>query len=248
MHESLMFGRSHDPYGVKAEGVAPCGSQLRGVAFVLILFSGLVLSAGQPLAAQPQILTDNFGYLPEAPKVALVSANPGSEVELRNLAGATVWRIPTDGGSITALGRDNFASGDDLWEVDFGWFIASGSYRLYSPTLAEGSYSFEIGENVYAAAARASLRTFFYQRCGEAKPATYAGAWSDGDACHLGDTQARRAAGHSDRGVMDLSGGWHDAGDCNKYVWRATSDAVWSLLSAYMDRPEAFGDGDLRNP
>ena len=53
-----------------------------------------------------------------------------------------------------------------------------------------------------------------------------AGAWADGTACHRADASTGPAPGHLDRGVRDLTGGWHDAGDYNKYLWYAASNAI----------------------
>jgi len=40
-----------------------------------------------------------------------------------------------------------------------------------------------------------------------------------------------------------VTGGWHDAGDYNKYVWTAASTAIRSLLLAYERNPSLFADG-----
>src|SRR5260370_33295154 len=93
-----------------------------------------------------------------------------------------------------------------------------------------------------------ALKTFYLQRCGLAKTATPSGAWADGTACHRGDASTGAAAGHGDRGLRDLTGGWHDAGDYNKYVWYAASNAILFMLHAWEDEPGAFPDGALNGP
>jgi hypothetical protein len=64
----------------------------------------------------------------------------------------------------------------------------------------------------------------------------------------MGDVATFAAAGHTDRGALDLTGGWHDAGDYNKYVWSAVSTAVLHLLRAHEENPGLFQDGDLGIP
>jgi endoglucanase len=110
------------------------------------------------------------------------------------------------------------------------------------------SYEFVIAPDVYDDVLRAAVRTFYLQRCGIAKPPVHAGAWADATACHLADAATRHARGHLDRGLRDLTGGWHDAGDYNKYVWTGASAAILFMLRAWEDNPNAFPDGDLDIP
>jgi hypothetical protein len=135
-----------------------------------------------------------------------------------------------------------------VWWVDLSPLDRPGRYQLYSPALGAPSYEFEIAPDVYAAVMRTALKTFYRQRCGTPKPARYAGRWADGAACHRADAATTAASGQPDFGTRDLSGGWHDAGDYNKYAWKAASDAIVSLLAAWEDDPAAFRDGDLDIP
>jgi hypothetical protein len=190
---------------------------------------------------------DNFGYRPQDTKFAIFSSNPGATVQVRTPADTVVFTVPTDGGSITSRGLDP-ASGDQVWWVDFSPLATPGSYHLFSPSLSAQSYAFIVASDAYNDVLRTALKTFYRQRCGTAKPATHAGAWADVSACHLPDANTGPAAGHVPRGTRDLSGGWHDAGDYNKYVWGAASTAILFMLRAWEDDPAAFPDGDLGIP
>jgi hypothetical protein len=46
------------------------------------------------------IEVDHFGGRPADAEIAIFSADPGSSVEVRNTAGAVVFVVPSDGGSI----------------------------------------------------------------------------------------------------------------------------------------------------
>ena len=190
---------------------------------------------------------DNFGYRPDDTKVAVFSDDPGAGVQVRTPEGAVVFTVPTDGGSIRGKGRDT-ASGDRVWWVDFSPLRAPGTYHLWSASLSARSYEFVIQPEVYHEVLRAALKTYYLQRCGIAKPAAYAGVWADGSPCHRADAATGPAAGHMDRGLRDLTGGWHDAGDYNKYLWSAASNAILFLLSAWEDDPRLFPDADLAIP
>lgn len=218
--------------------------KMREKLFVLASLLGLA-GIAQAAPVSLAIKLDTFGYRTTDPKVAVFSANPGATVELRNLA--DVNQLTISGGSILSMGADNANySGDTLWHVDFSAFTTPGTYRLYSPTLAAQSYDFEIRDNIYNAVGKTALKTYYYQRCNTAHPAAYAGAnWADASACHMTDATRGPAGGQTNYGTKDLTGGWHDAGDYNKYVWYAVGDSILHMLTAYEDNPGVFVDSDL---
>ena len=224
------------------------GKQSARLAWIVIAAIWFVASGLEAAPVSQHIKLDNFGYRPTADKIAVFSADPGATVKVRNSNDVVVFSVPDDGGSITFKGDDGAPSGDTVWWVEFSPFDTPGIYRLYSPALAAQSYDFEIGAEVYGDAMRTALRTFYLQRCNTAKPAPHAGVWADETSCHVGDVATTAASGHSNHGVLDLTGGWHDAGDYNKYVWGAVSTAVLHLLRAYENNPGLFKDGDLNIP
>jgi endoglucanase len=198
-------------------------------------------------AVTTSIKVDHFGYRPGDPKVAIFSADPGAAVQVRGAGDGVVFTVPAKGGSIVRKGTDS-SSGDPVWWVDFSPVDAPGRYHLFSAALNARSYEFVIAPNVYDEVLRAALKTFYFQRCGIAKDRRHAGAWADEAACHRQDASAAAAAGQVDRGRRDLAGGWHDAGDYNKYLWYAASNAVLFLLRAWEEDPSAFPDGGLDIP
>ncbi|MGB3564186.1 MAG: glycoside hydrolase family 9 protein, partial [Thermoanaerobaculia bacterium] len=217
----------------------------RIVAFCLAFFW---VSGVWSAPVSQAIKLDHFGYRTADTKVAIFTIDPGPVVELRDTEDLTVFRIPTDGGSISDLGSDGAPSGDDVWWVDFSAFDTPGSYRLYSSALGAVSYDFDIRDDIYNVVVRKALDTFYLQRCNTPKAAALAGAWADSEACHMDDVTTGPASGQTDHGSLDLTGGWHDAGDYNKYVWSAVSTAVLFMLRAFEDNPGVFVDGDLVIP
>jgi endoglucanase len=221
----------------------------------IIRFSlGLALMAASaaPAFAAPvsmRFKLDHFGYRPADTKIAIVTQNPGATVEVRSAADdSVVYTIPTDGGSITSKGADGPASGDTVWWIDFSPLQAVGEYRLYSAAIAGQSYDFDIRDDVYATAMRTALKGFYLQRCNVPKTVALAGNWADASPCHMGDQTTTNAAGHTNHGVKDLTGGWHDAGDYNKYVWGAVSLAILNMLRTYEENPQALRDDDIGIP
>ncbi len=222
----------------------------------VLCFIGVLLAlsvSASPPVVNPNFRVDQFGYPTQGVKIAFISNpqfgynagsgfTPGNNFELRDWqTDATVFT-----GAIQAWnnGETHDQSGDQVWWLDFSAYSTSGSYYLYDPSTDQGSYRFEISESVYAEVLEASVRMFYYQRCGTEKPATYAGAWADG-ASHLGagqDLDCRSITAQNDPSTSkDLSGGWYDAGDYNKYV-NFTYNTLHNLLFAYQENPEAWTD------
>jgi endoglucanase len=202
----------------------------------------------------PYIVVDQFGYLPESEKVAVIrdpvtgfdaaeEFTPGSSYALVR---ARSGRVVSRGAPVAwAGGAEDPSSGDRAWRFDFSAVTAEGSYYVLDETNQVRSNTFDIDDRVYREVLRAALRTFFYQRAGFEKTADDAGeGWADA-ASHLGrlqDSQARRHDATGDASTeRDLRGGWFDAGDYNKYTnWHARY--VVSLLRAYREAPDAFRD------
>ncbi|MDQ7014853.1 MAG: glycoside hydrolase family 9 protein, partial [Gammaproteobacteria bacterium] len=137
-------------------------------------------------------------------------------------------------------------SGDQAWWFDFSSVTTEGEYYILDPSNGVRSEPFRIGSNVYQAVLKQAVRSFFYQRSGMDKLPPYADVrWSD-SASHLSDrTVTLMDSSNPDRVIAgterDLSGGWYDAGDYNKYVNYADG-AVHNLLFAYEENPQVWGD------
>ena len=197
----------------------------------------------------PNIKMDYFGYRPGDVKIAIFTADPGATVQIRNTSDAVVFTVPSNGGSITSMGADGQPSGDNVWQVNLTPFNVAGNYRLYVPAWNQQSYDFKLDANVYNDVGKVALKTFYYQRCGVAHSQPYAqGPWSDPYICHGYLKACTPAAQQPNYGTLDLSGGWHDAGDYNKYIWGDLFLAMNMLMIAYENNPSVWGDGQLLIP
>lgn len=202
----------------------------------------------------PFIAIDQFGYLEDSEKIAVLrspetgfdaaeSFAPGANYQLIDASTkAVVFEaapVAWNGGAV------HDQSGDVAWHFDFSSVTAPGVYYVLDVTNGVRSDLFRVAADVYAEPLRHALRTFFYQRAGFAKEAAFAGDdWADA-ASHVGplqDKNARRYDAPTDASTeRDLSGGWYDAGDYNKYTaW--TGDYVAAMLRAYEENPAAFND------
>jgi len=200
------------------------------------------------------IRVDQFGYRTEAKKTAILrramagfdspdAYTPSATIQIRRAADDSVAfqgaPVAWNGGATHAQ------SGDRVWWLDFSSLRETGTYYVHDPANGVSSEPFRIEPDAYAQATRQAVRMYYHQRCGTAKSAAYAGAaWSD-TTCHLGtgqDLECRSVLNPVPGTARDLSGGWHDAGDYNKYVNYA-DDALHMLLDAYEIEPNVWSDG-----
>jgi endoglucanase len=204
------------------------------------------------------IHVDQFGYLPEAEKVAVIANpaqgfnadqeyTPGSLFQVIEVSsGISVYEgSPTEWNN----GATHDQSGDKVYWFDFSALSQEGEFYILDVELQKQSDVFEISPCVYEAPMRHALRAFYYQRCGAPKVMGFAATeWAD-NTCHTGslqDTDCRLYNNNDTSTSKDLSGGWHDAGDYNKYV-NFAFDPVLNLLEAYAMNPSIWTD-DLNIP
>jgi endoglucanase len=211
------------------------------------------LHPGAP-PVSPFIVVDQFGYRTKSQKVAVArdpvtgfdAAESFAPGETYALVQASTGAQTLDG-PVTAWngGAEDPSSGDRAWRFDFSGIEAPGSYYVLDLENKVRSPVFRIADDVYRDVLKHAVRTFFYQRAGQVKSAAHAGAgWADG-ASHLGalqDSHCRRWSATGDASSeKDLSGGWYDAGDYNKYTnWHARY--LITLLRAWSEAPAAFTD------
>ena len=139
-------------------------------------------------------------------------------------------------------GRTDAISGDRGWWFDFSPVQEPGGYYVLDPANGARSPNFRVAADVFVPVLRAAMRVFYYQREATAHVAPWAEApWRDGPA-FLQDRVAR-AIGDRDNPATarDLSGGWADAGDTNKYP-SFLGEAIHPLLYAWRANPAAFTD------
>src|SRR5919199_2011943 len=227
------------------------------VVFALIWLATIYAGLAAPPTTTGAIRIDQFGYLQNARKVAVIinpqvgsnanqpfNASTGqNQYQVRRWADDAVVFT----GTIQAWkeGVTQASSGDKGWWFDFSQVNTPGSYYIFDVGNNVGSYRFEIGDNVYNEVLKAAVRTYFYQRINFAKQPPYTDAkWADA-ATHEGpgqDREARSRYAKTDPSTArDVSGGWMDAGDMNKYVTFA-EEPVALLLEAYRLNPSVFTD------
>lgn len=197
------------------------------------------------------IHVDQFGYLPDERKVAVLSDPqrgfnagdhfaPGPLLEVRQVADGAV--ISRGAPELVNEGNVDAVSGDRGWWFDFSAVRQPGEYYVFDPKQGVRSHVFRIGAGVYENVLRAAVRVFYYQREATAHMAPWAEApWQDGPS-FLQDRETRAVGAKNDpAAARDLSGGWMDAGDTNKYP-PFLSEVIHPLLHAWRTNPAVFTD------
>ena len=218
----------------------------------VLLLSTWVGLAGQEVSKF--IVVDQFGYLPDSRKVAVLrdpvtgfdaeeSFSPGKWYTVVNATtGERVYRAKR---TLWKSGQTDGSSGDRASWFEFTGVTGTGTYYILDEELDLRSHEFVIAPDVYNEVLKQAMRTFYYQRVGFPREEPYAdAAWTDG-ASHSGDLQdnnCRSWFARSDpASERDVSGGWYDAGDYNKYTnW--TANYVVTFMQTYLEKPDAWGD------
>ncbi len=181
-----------------------------------------------------QPLVNQVGYDIGAPKFFTVQSNyiaDKATFELIDDRGTVVFSGPLESkGRI--IGNYQSDWGFFYWRGDFSSFDTPGKYRVrvHIGGTQETSWPFQVAANLlWNHTSRPAYRFFYYQRCGMEIPGFH-------KACHLDD-----AASADGSKQFNLVGGWHDAGDYNKYH---NAPYVLGLATAYSLQPELFAQQD----
>ncbi|HMO84621.1 MAG TPA: glycoside hydrolase family 9 protein, partial [Lacipirellulaceae bacterium] len=180
-----------------------------------------------PAAGQfPAVRLNTIGYRPADDKAATVRADEGTPFEIVRAAdGAVVLR-----GALTA-GQFDRDRDERVAVAEYSSLREPGEYRLQVAGL-EASPPFRIAEDVYAEPFRVAVQGMTLWRCGTAVAAEHGGDRFAHEACHLEDALLDPAGEGDQR--RSAVGGWHDAGDYNKYVVNAGA-TVGVMLRAWED-------------
>jgi endoglucanase len=189
------------------------------------------------------IKINKMGWRPDDKKIAILN----KDSEVFEIIDAKTGTSVFNGKPVLGMKNDP-SSGDDVWYADFSSFKTPGSYQI---ALSDGTRSgtFKIAEDVYKPIWKDAMKAFYFQRCGTALTKDFGNKYTR-PYCHKGDKNAEfamRNDGIKPEGTMDVSGGWHDAGDDNKYT-HPLYITLWYLVNAYLIAPEKFKDNLVNIP
>lgn len=176
------------------------------------------------------IVLNQLGYLPNGYKKVVFRGNV-TDKKFNVVSKDTGKVVYT--GEISGPKFNSTANETDYYG-EFSNVTTPGTYVIKTDGLGS-SYEFKIGNDVYEDVFRDAQKFFYYQRCGENLPTSLAGKWAHPE-CHKSLAKI-----YNTNEYIDVSGGWHDAGDYGRYVV-ATSKSVADLIMAYNANKEVFTD------
>lgn len=163
--------------------------------------------------AKPAIALNHLGFLPDSPKIFLYRLTGGpepAEFTVRDIAS-----VPNPL-RITRPLRKTASDFGDCLVGDFS-DVKGEMLMLQATAGGERSVPFFIRSDVWRRTLAKAVSYHRAQRCGVAVPGVH-------PACHLDDARRRDDGRH-----IDLTGGWHDAGDLRKWM-TATMMNAFGLL------------------
>ena len=178
----------------------------------------------------PDIAVNQIGYLPGAYKSATLkgSALGKTAVLIKEDTGEAIFEKDI----VNSI--DDPDTGEKEAIFNFSDITDEGSYHIEAGDVV--SHSFRIADDVYEDALKDAIKMLYYQRCGTELGADLAGEFAH-PVCH-----SDMAVLYEDNSKkLDVSGGWHDAGDYGRYSV-AGAKAVADLLLAYENYPDIFDD------
>lgn len=208
------------------EGVLPEHKiYIDNVSLELVDDSKVDYSANRPY--ESPILTNQVGYKCDSKKTAVFrGADDQSNFSVVNADTNQIAYTGVLSGSIS-----NSSAGETNKTGDFSAVTTPGKYYISCGDL-DNSYTFEISDSIYSDLLDDSIRMLYLQRCGEA----VTDSEFSHPACHTG-----MATIYGTNDKIDVSGGWHDAGDYGRYIVPAAK-TIADLLYAYEANPEIFSD------
>lgn len=187
-----------------------------------------LLFAALPGKADEWIRINQLGYLPQSVKVAVFMSEEGTEVKEYTLVDAFTGKPVQTFNAAKATGK--MGGMRTTYRLDFSSFTAPGTYYLKAGKAV--SPHFPINARVYHGTADFLLNYMRQQRCGY-NPFLK-------DSCHVHDGYILYHPTKTGQ-PLDVRGGWHDATDYLQYT-TTSANAIYQMMFAYQQNPEAFGD------
>ena len=180
--------------------------------------------------AADYIRINQLGYIPKATKVAVFLSNETRSVGAFEVCDAYTHKVVyrSAQGEVTATAP--YGKMLTTCRLNFSKLTTPGTY--YIRVGNSRSADFAINGAVYNGTADFVLNYLRQNRCGF-NP--YLNAH-----CHQKDGYIVYHPTKTGQ-YIDVRGGWHDASDCLQYT-TTTANAIYQLMFAYSQNPEAFGD------
>jgi len=189
------------------------------------------------LKAEPEIYIrfNQIGFLPDDFKTAIILSN-------NNLEGKQVFvvNIKNEKKILSVQLQNNLGAYGDFtysYLIDFSAINTPGEYSIrYS---RQKTPAFRINDGIYNGLSDTLIQFFKVQRCGYTDPLLH-------KVCHIADVSVLIYGKNIINKTVDVTGGWHDAGDYVKFL-NTTAFATYMLLFSYEFDPAKFSSDKNNN-
>ena len=186
-----------------------------------------------------RIYLNQAGYRPLDEKIIIVA----EEMPLQNeeaLNEQIILRICDNKGNEIKQKKAGYFgfdkdSGDHVWKAHVSEIDQPGEYKISADVVA-GTVTMIVSDDVYCKINKLLCKALYYQRCGTKLEEEYAGIYKR-PCCHT--EPAFLLEDFNQKCPVEVSGGWHDAGDYGRYT-TAAATALAHILYAYKFFPDSF--------
>lgn len=203
---------------------------MRTFKLVVLAFFLPLLVFSQEGVQELYLRINQMGYLPEDHKLAVAFSHSRIREKVQLVderSNQVLWE-----GKPERIDRESWGNFDHYYSLDFSEIQREGRYFLQTARTKIKSASFRIGDAAYEGAQETLLGFMRQQRCGYNPTLDMV--------CHQKDGRSFFGP-MPDSTYVNLSGGWHDAGDQLKYLI-TSSYATAHMLTAFEMYPERFKD------
>ena len=193
---------------------------------ILLFILTFCFTAGGQSNSSVFIRMNQAGFLPQDIKSAVIFSKKKFKNENYSILNSKGKIISKGMMQKSGFSINNFSY---CRTIDFSGISEPGDYRLRIKGAKD--YYFRVNNYIYSGI-RDSLMLFFQvQRCGPTDPLLH-------EPCHMSD--ATSVPGFSENSIVDVTGGWHDAGDYLKFLSTAAY-TTYMLIFSYEFDPDKFG-------
>jgi len=200
------------------------------IHFLLFIFVSLLFSSCRNDPPEVYIRINQAGYEPGDRKSAIVFSH--SPVKEDFMLCSENGEVLVEGLEPQPVSTEGWGTFEYYYRMDFSLFDTAGTYYITGSESGARSAAFSISPDVYKGFTDDLLGFMRQQRCGY-------NPFLDIE-CHQMDGKTMYGP-MDDSTFIDVTGGWHDAGDQLKYLITG-SYATAHMLKAYSMFPDQFSD------
>jgi len=197
---------------------------MKHLLYILLLITSNLIGKSEIFIRISQV-----GFLPNDIKTGVILSN--IQLKDSNFKIYNTFDNTFEYEGVIGESEGEFGSFKYSYKFFFSKLDKVGKFKIHIKTYK--SFQFEIGNAIYSPIVKELMRFFPIQRCGYTNPVGH-------KVCHIADATSIIDGNKTINKTIDVTGGWHDAGDYVKFL-STTALTTYTLLFAYDFNKEKFG-------